>query len=254
MVPVLSALALLLAGCTSSPPPEGGPDGSAALVFGTEAAFPPFENINATTGQFEGFDIDLARAVAAKMGRAAEFRNLEFRALIPSVQNGQVQVAVSAMTINAERQGQVDFSLPYYEANQSIAVKTGANIRRVEDLHNQTIGVQGGTTAEYWLVDNLVTQGRLRNESILRYESFPIALQALERGDVAAVMMDAPAVKDAVRARGGALRLAFEISTGEQYGMAIRKGDSATLLGINQALRDLTADGTVQRLKDKWAI
>jgi polar amino acid transport system substrate-binding protein len=254
-LPVLAALLLLLAGCSAPPATPGGGSGAKALVVGTEAAFPPFENINASTGQFEGFDIDLARAIAGKLGRSPEFRNLDFRALIPSVQNQQVDMAISGMTINAERQQQVDFSLPYYEANQSVVVRsTNQAIRGPDDLANRTIGVQGGTTAEFWLVDNLVAQGKLRNASIVRYDSFPIAVQALERGDVEAVMMDAPAVKDAVRTRGGAIKLVFEVSTGEQYGIAIRKGNSDLLLGVNQALRDLQASGELQQLKQKWAI
>lgn len=256
-LPLLVALGLLVAGCTS---PQGGDGtgstgGQGRLVVGTEAAFPPFENVNATTGAFEGFDIDLARAIAQRMNRTAEFRNLAFTALIPSVQNGQVDIAISAMTINEERQQQVDFSLPYYEANQSVAVRRGAQgFDGPEDLHNRSVGVQLGTTAESWLVENLVRQGKLRNESIHRYESFPLAVQALERGDVEAVMMDAPAVKDAVRGRGGAIQLAFEVSTGETYGIAVKKGNSAVLLAVNDALRQLRDGGELQRLQAKWAI
>ena len=250
-LPAFAVLALVLAGCTG----PTGPTGGDALVVGTEAAFPPFEDINATTQEFEGFDMDLIRAIAQRMNRTVEIRNLDFRALIPSVQNGQVDLAISAMTISEERQAQVDFSLPYYEANQSVAVRSGTtNIRGPDDLANKTISVQGGTTAELWLMENLVAQGRLRNESIVRYDSFPLAVQALERGDVQAVMMDAPAVKDAVRARAGAIQLVFEISTGEQYGIALRKGNSQLLLEVNQALRDLQASGELQQLREKWAV
>ena len=181
LVLLLAAL-LLLPGCAA---PEGGTRGTGGgLVVGTEASFPPFEDVDPATGDFVGFDIDLARAIAQRMNRTVEFRNLGFTALIPSVQSGQIDMAISAMTVNEERQQQVDFSLPYYTANQSVAVRASEEgIRAAEDLANRTIGVQLGTTAEGWLVENLVAKGQLRNASIQRYESFPLAVQALERGD-----------------------------------------------------------------------
>lgn len=247
----LVLLALVLAGC-SAPPPS--PDGAGPLVVGTEAAFPPFEDVDAATGRIVGFDADLMRAIGQRMNRTVELRNLAFTALIPSLQNGQIDLAISAMTINEERLQQVDFSIPYYTANQSVAVPRGATgIRNASDLEGKRVAVQLGTTAEAWLVENLVGPGKMRNESVLRFESFPLALEAMLRGDADAVMMDAPAVKAAAKQRG-TLQLAFEISTGENYGIAVQKGDSALLLAVNQALRDLAASGELQRLKETWSI
>lgn len=226
------------------------PSGGQTYVVGTEAAFPPFEDIDAN-GDFVGYDMDVIREIARRNGWTLDIRNLGFDVLIPSVQNDQIDFAISAMSITSARSEVVDFSIAYYEANQSVTLRADEtrNFSSLEDMRGQEIvfGVQAGTTA----ID--VIESELPDAQIRRYDSYPLAVQALKNGDVDAVMMDAPAQREAASGDPG-IRVAFEFSTGDIYGIAVKKGRSDVLNQVNDALEDMEDDGTLAQLRTKWGI
>lgn len=237
-------------GTTTTPQPDD--DGPRAVTVGTEAAFPPFEDID-ENGDFVGFDIDIIREVASRAGWEIEIENLGFDTLIPSVQNGQIDAAISAMSITEARSEVVDFSIAYYEANQSIMqlASDEETFTSLDDLRGQNLrfGVQSGTTAVDIVEAEFTSQG---DGEIKRYDSYPLAIQALKTGDVDVVMMDAPAQREAA-STDSELRVAFEFSTGDQYGIAVAKG-SELLDEINDALEAMFDDGTLAELREKWGI
>lgn len=241
-------------GSGGNEPGQGGDDGqTAAYVVGTDAAFAPFETL-ASNGTFEGYDIDVMNEVARRNNWTVQFRNLAFDTLIPSVQNGQIHFAISAMSINENRSKVVDFSLPYYEANQSVAqLKVDLNnYTTLESMRGKklTFGAQTGTVA----VDIIESEFTSKNDgSLKRYDTYPLALQALKTKEVDVVVMDAPAQREAAKT-DPLLKVAFEFSTGDRYGIAVKKGSTDLLDGLNDALEAMEDDGTLARLKQKWGI
>ncbi len=227
--------------------------GPVKMVVGTEAAFPPFEDVD-LTGEFVGFDMDVIREIAKRAGWTLEIKNLGFDTLIPSVQNGQIDMAISAMSITAARSETVDFSLAYYEANQSISQASldSRDFSSLDDLRGLGLrfGVQGGTTA----VDIVEAEFTSKEDgTIKRYDSYPLAIQALKTGEVDVVMMDAPAQREAASS-DPTIKVSFEFTTGDVYGIAVQKGAAAKLDAINDALEGMQDDGTLAQLRAKWGI
>lgn len=256
IVAALLFAALALSGCAQEGGNGGGGGGDEAqtsFVVGTDAAFPPFEEV-AANGSFEGFDIDVMDEIARRNGWTIEYRNLAFDTLIQSLQNEQIDMAVSAMSINANRSRVVDFSIPYYEANQSIA-QLAVDINAYDSLADMKgkdlrFGVQSGTVAADIVEAEFTSKG---DGELKRYDTYPLALQALKTKEVDVVMMDAPAQREAAKS-DPLVKVAFEFSTGDIYGIAITKGDTATLGKVNDALEAMQDDGTLARLRAKWGI
>ena len=262
----LTLLATALAGCAQ----EGGDDtpsnGTPAtttpggttdrtptistLTVGTEAAYPPFEDT--VNGQIVGFDVDVMREIANRSGFAVTFQNAEFTAIIPSVQNGQLGAGMSAFTITDERKEQVDFSVPYYENSLMAAVQDATTgIDQPEDLKGKKVCTQEGTTSEFYLRDEL----GFTDADLVLLDSAPLCAEALKRGDVQALMIDAAFVRGLVQSSPGELKQAFVIEdVDEEFGIAVRKGNTELLSAVNQALNEMKADGTLQRLVDQWQV
>lgn len=233
--------AAVLAGCFHA-------EDSNKLVVGTEAEFAPFEVYNETSKEFEGFDMDLAREIAKRLDRDIEIRHMGFSALIPAVQQGQVDFAISSMSITENRSKQVAFSDPYYLANQSVMVKQGSSITSAATINQSgvRIGVQEAT------VGADVARGYTR-ATVQEFSSYPLAVQALKAGQVDAVLMDRPAQVSEAK-NDNSLKIAFDIFTDDNYGIAVKKENTSLVNEINQALSKIKSDGTMRRLMDKWAV
>lgn len=255
---LLLVAAVLVAGCanndgTGTTPTTPTTAAQTHYIVGTDAAFPPFEEI-AANGEFVGFDLDVMNDIARRNGWTTEFRNLVFDTLIPSLQTGEIDLAISAMSINANRSQIVDFSIPYYEANQSVSqlVADLDTYESLEDMRGKglTFGAQSGTVA----VDIIEAEFTSQEDGTLkRYDTYPLALQAMKTGEVDVVMLDAPAQNEAAKS-DPLIKVAFEFSTGDIYGIAMQKGDSATLGKVNDALEAMQDDGTLAQLREKWGI
>ncbi|MGB7251069.1 MAG: basic amino acid ABC transporter substrate-binding protein [Phormidesmis sp.] len=242
------AAAGLLAACGGSEPSgtaEGGETGDTVLSVGTEPGFPPFESLS-PSGEIEGFDIDLMSAIAEKAGKTVEFESLPFDGLIPALQGGTIDAAISGMTITDERQETVDFSDPYFKAGLAIAVAEGnTEIKTLDDLEGKRIAAQIGTTGAE-------TSNSVEGATVTTFDSAPLALQELANGNVDAVVNDAPATLDAI-ATGNipGIEVVGELLTEEFYGIALPK-DSENIEAINTALEEIKSDGTYAELYQKW--
>ena len=225
----------LLAACGSA--------GKDVLTVGTNAEFPPFEYIG-DDGEPDGFDIALIKAIGENIGREVVIENLEFSSLIAAI-GSKVDLAISGVTITEERRQSVDFSDPYYEAVQFVIVPSGSPIETMADLEGLTIGVQLGTTADFIVSDDIA------DAIPVQYNKTVDAVNDLLNDRVDCVIVDKnPAFVFADRhfgvleARDGA-QFGFDP---EFYAIAMPKGDTELAEQINQALRDLKADGTFDRL------
>jgi len=259
------ALALMLVfalvGCGggSTTPPAGDATGTAEapefktltegkLIVGSDTAYPPFENV--VNGVAEGFDVDMMNAVGEKLGVEVEFKTYKFDALITGLQAGtEFDMVASAMTITDERKEAIDFSDPYINSNQSLAVGTDSTVKTVDDLKSgDKIGVQSGTTGEKWAKDNLAPKGIV----VTPYDDILAAFGALSAGDILGVINDAPISQDVVKDPARKAQVVAEIPTGEQYGFAFNKESADLKDAVNGALAEIKSDGTYVEIYKKW--
>ena len=219
------------AASTAAPPPAAA---AKVYVVGTDAAYAPFESQN-EKGEIVGFDIDVVSAVAKKAGIEVKFVNTPWEGIFNNLAQGDRDLLVSAITITDERKQTMDFSAPYFDAQQLIAVKTDSKIARFDDLKKLQVGVQTGTTGDE-VVSKLIGK---TSTSIKRFESTPLALKELESGGVDAVVADNGVVIHHVANNAGAKfkTVSDTAFTPEQYGLAVNKG-----------LAEIKADGTYAKI------
>ncbi len=240
------AVAVFAAGCGSGGDDDssgGSGGGGEALTVGSDIPYPPFEQGKA--GNYTGFDIELMEAIAAKIGRTAEFKDTSFETIFRDVAQGKFDAVISAATITPEREKAVAFSDPYYLSEQAILVKEGSDIKGLADLEGTTVGAQQGTTG-------LELGKEKANASELRpYPEGPDAVNALKAGIVEAVIIDAPVAQNAVEEAGG-IEIAEKVPTEESYGIAVALDETELLDEINQGLKEVEEDGTYTKIFKKW--
>ena len=236
------AAALLLAGAALAA--CGGPPDGTRIVVATEAAYPPFES-KTTDGIIVGFDVDLVRAAARESGLEAEFVDQAFDGILPGIAQGRYDAAVSAMTITEERAKVVDFTDPYFEAGQVIAVRVdGPPIRGLEDLAGKTIAIQRNTTGH--LAAEKVPGAQVKDFDAIE----PAFLELLARRADAVINDYAPTFLYA--REHPEVRIVGEPFTQESYGIAVKKGNAALLAKLNEGLRKVRASGEYDRLRSEW--
>ncbi|WP_312907375.1 transporter substrate-binding domain-containing protein [Natronosalvus caseinilyticus] len=219
------------------------------IVPGTASGFPPFEYTE--DGELVGFDIDLAEEAIDRAGyEVGDWTDIEFDSLIPSLTEGDIDLIAAAMTINEERQEAIAFSDPYYESNQAVLVAAGGDVNpsSVEDLEGLVVGAQSGTTGEDE-VEALVDEGILEGDDTRPYDNYTLAVQDLENGNVDAIVIDIPVAQNFADSRD--VEVAFEIETGEVFGLGMRQDDDR-LGDINDAIAEIQDDGTYEELVENW--
>ncbi len=216
-------------------------------VVGTSAGFPPFEYIK--DGEIVGFDVDLMKAIAESQGFDVEFQDISFDSLIAGLSAGTIDIVAAGMTITDERAKVVDFSAPYYSANQALLVKEGSgnNINVLYGDHN--LAVQTGTTGDLWVEENLEKTGLLTGK-VTRFDTFVLAVQDLINENVDGVVLDTPVAQR--YAQENPVKMVAEIITGEEYGLAVAKGNDELLEKLNKGLQDVQKSGKMDELLKKY--
>ena len=216
-----------------------------ALKIGTEASFKPFEFTN-EQNEVIGFDIDIAKEIAAKMKREIEVVNMDFSGLIGALQANQVDMVAAGMSITPERQETVNFSNPYYDASQVIVVQeSNTGITKKEDLTGKIVAVQMGTTG----ADSVAKVKDVKQ--LKQFQKVNEAFLELQNGRADAVVIDAPVAAEYLKNMTG-LKIASEPFTEEKYGIAIKKENTQLLEDVNKALDEIVQSGKYQELYDKW--
>ena len=214
-------------------------------VVGTDAAYAPFEWQDEKAA-IVGFDIDIVTAVADKAGIEVKFVNTPWEGIFNNLAQGDRDFLVSAITITEERKQSMDFSDPYFDAQQLIAVGENSKVTKFDDLKKLKVGVQTGTTG-----DEVVTklQGKT-STNVKRFESTPLALKELEAGGLDAVVADNGVVTNylANNATTKFKAIADAAFVPEQYGLVVKKGNTELLAKLNQGLAAIKADGTYDRI------
>lgn len=213
------------------------------MLVGSDIAFEPFEFM--VDGQPEGFDIDLMNEIASRIGVEVEYQNTPFDTIFTQLSGGAFDAIISAITITPERDETIDFSDPYFAANQGLAVPEGSDITGVADFTSDTVvGVQAATTGADYALENF------SDVSVQEFPTSVDAFNALASGQVDAVFIDLPVVGEQVAA-GNAV-LAEEVNTDELYGIGVQEGNTALLTAINGALEEIISDGTYEEIYSTW--
>jgi polar amino acid transport system substrate-binding protein len=232
----------------SSGAPDVGLIDDGKITTCTHLPYKPFQFEQ--SGKIVGFDVDLIDLVAKKLGVTQEIVDTPFE----GIQSGEdlnarkCDIAAAAMTITPERQEKIDFSAPYFDANQALLVEKGSGIKSFDDLNGQTLGVQSGTTGKDYAEENAAPKG----VELKDYEDLALELTSVKNGQVPAAINDIPVLLDYVKANPE-LEVAAQFETGEQYGFGMKKGTSAELKKVvDQVIEQAKGDGTYDRIYKKW--
>jgi ABC-type amino acid transport substrate-binding protein len=215
---------------------------SGKLRVGSDIPYKPFE-----FGQppYEGFDVEVVNEVAKRIDLDAQFVKTPFDPIFRNLAQGRFDMVASAATITPEREKTVDFSVPYFPADQSLMVKKGSDIKTVADLEGKTLGAQLGTTGAAYAKD------KAKAKTVRTYDLIDDAFQALQAGQVDAVINDFPVSKFAERSKPE-LQVVQTIPTGEQYGLGFAKDNDALRQAVNKALNDMKRDDSYSKIYRKW--
>ena len=214
------------------------------LTMATNATFPPYE-MTTDAGDIEGIDVETAQAIADKLGLELQIDDMDFDAALLSVQQGKADIVMAGVTVTDERKAVMDFSDTYAEGIQSIIVKEDSTIASPDDLADKMIGTQRGTTGYIYCSDDF------GDDHVTPYDDGLTAVQALNNGQVDAVVIDNAPAKEFVEANPG-LKILDTAYAQEDYAIGVAKGNTELLNAINGALEELKADGTLQAIVDKY--
>ena len=220
--------AAMICGC-------GEKDNSLKMI--TEATCPPYEFLRGQ--EIAGIDVEICRAVAKKLNRPFKAETVDFDSVIPAVISGKADLAAAGITVTEDRKKNVDFSIPYVKTGIVVIYKKSNPFKNIEQLKGKKIGVQGGTTSETFVLEQLKQEPE-------RSKSPAEAVAALKSGRVEFVIADIDPAKNCVK---GAADLALsDFITSEEYAVAIRKGQPELLKAIDETIAELKASGQL----DQW--
>ena len=220
--------AAVLCGCSDS--------GADKVKMITEATFPPYEFLRGH--EIVGIDVEICRAIAQKLGREFSCETVDFDSVIPAVISGKADLAAAGITITEDRKKNVDFSVPYVKTGIVVIYKKAGGFTGPEQLKGKKIGVQGGTTSETYVLEELKQEPE-------RSRSPAESVAALKSGRVEFVIADIDPAKNCVK---GEPDLAIsDFITSEEYAIAIKKGQPELLKAINETIAEIKADGRLAK-------
>lgn len=220
------------------------------LHMATNAAFPPYEMV-ADDGTFEGIDVDIAGKIAEKLGLELVVDDMDFGSIITSVQTGKEDIALAGLTVTDERKQNVDFTDSYATGVQVVIVPEDSDIKTIDDLEGKLIGCQESTTGYIYCSDT-PENGGYGEENVTAFPSGANAVQALLGGKVDAVVIDSQPAQEFVAQNAGKLKILSTEFVSEDYAIGVSKDNTALRDAVNNALKELIDDGTVQAILDQY--
>lgn len=216
----------------------------------TEGTFPPFEFYNSQTGEIQGFEVDLVKAMAEKMGKDLQLSTMSFDAIIPAILSGSIDTGAAGFSITPERAKRVLFSTPFYRSGLTIVVPkaNAAKIADFKDLEGKRISVQLGTTS-------MTFAKKIKGAKVTTFNSAGDAILDMLAGNSDAVINDKP-VTDYILAKNENLANQTQhlkpIATADLFAMVTAKHNDKLKAEMDAALKALKADGTYNKLHNKW--
>lgn len=214
------------------------------LHMATNAAFPPYEMV-ADDGTFEGIDVDIAGKIAEKLGLELVVDDMDFGSIITSVQTGKEDIAMAGLTVTDERKQNVDFTDSYATGVQVVIVPEDSDIKTIDDLQGKLIGCQESTTGYTYCTDDY------GEDMVTAFPSGANAVQALLTGKIDAVVIDKQPA-EAYVAQNEGLKILDTEYVAENYAIGVSKDNTALRDAVNNALKELIDDGTVQAILDQY--
>lgn len=237
IIMVMCLVFCVMAGC-------GNNEEKKTLTMATNAEFPPFEYLEGE--KIVGADVEIAQAIAEKLGCKLEITNIDFDAALTGAATGKYDMAVAGITANDERKQNMNFSDDYYTASQAIIVMTDSAIKTAADLEGKNISCQEGTTGEQYLLDN--------NYTVQSFKTGAEAISALTAGKVDAVVIDDAVARALSSKQNGKTVVLEEALTKEAYAIAIKKGNDEFTAQINGALKELKESGKLKEIFEKYEL
>jgi len=245
-LPTLALAVLALAGCSSAASDATSESGVTLIAEGklTVCTNPPYEPFEFKEGdQIVGLDIDIVQEVANDLGVDLALVETGFDGIQSgaALNAGSCDLVASGITITEEREGKLDFSDPYFDANQGLLVPAGSSLDRLESLAGVTVGVQQATTGDTFAADNAL--------NAVQFEDLGLQIQALKNSQVEAIINDiavlGPYVDDS-------FVIGTQFETGEQYGLGVKTRNTALLDAVNGTLERIVTDGTYDEIYARW--
>ncbi len=218
------------------------------LIMSTNAEFPPYE-MTTDDGGYAGIDVEIATAIAQKLGLELVIDDMDFDAALLAVQSSKSDIVMAGVSVTDDRLLVMDFSDSYATGVQVVIVKEGSDVT-MDNLGEKLIGTQRGTTGNIYASDT-PENGGYGEDHVIAYDNGASAVQALMNGQVDCVIIDSAPAQEYVKVNPG-LTLLEGNWVEEEYAIGVGKGNTALLDAINQALAELVADGTVQSIVDKY--
>ncbi len=238
---------IVLAACGGNSEEASGTedDGKLKLVAGTEATYAPMEYID-ENGEIVGIDIDIVNAIAEEIGAEVEFQNIGWDPLFPAVKNGEIDFAVSSITITEDRKEEYDFTEPYYVANQLILVPEDSDIKSFQDLKDKRVAVQISTTG-HEVVKKLLGE---TSDQIVAPENLPLAINEMLNGNADAVVGDNAPVLEYMKSNPDVVLKTIEDDEFEKeyYGLMVRKGNTELLDILNEGIQKIKENGKLEEI------
>lgn len=258
--------ALALTGCGNSDAPAdaaGSADASGSdtmqlvtdgtLTIGTSAEYEPFEYME--DGEYKGFDLELAQAIADDLGLELKIENVDFDTIVPGVASGtKYDMGIAAITATPEREKEVGFTDSYYMDDQAIVTMadnteiTGDNYADALNAEGVKIAVQSGSTAEAFAKENF------SNAELVPFKNATDCFAAVQSSQANALVTNRSVAAQLVATSFSNEQVIKQISTGEEYAIAVNKDNTALLDALNDSIAKLTEDGTVDELMTKYNI
>ena len=214
------------------------------LTMSTNAAFPPYE-MTTDSGDFEGIDVETAQAIADKLGLELQIDDMDFDSALLAVQQGKSDIVMAGVSVTDDRLAVMDFTDSYATGIQSVIVPENSDITSIDDLAGHLIGTQRGTTGWLYCTDDY------GEDSVVAYDDGLTAVRALNNGQVDCVVIDNAPAQEFVASNPG-LKILDTNYVEEDYAIGVAKGNTAMLNAVNNALKELKADGTLQAIVDKY--
>jgi glutamine transport system substrate-binding protein len=236
-----------LSACGSSDESSGGEEEKVYKV-GIDTTYPPFEFEEG--GEYKGIDIELINEIAKSQGFKIKLNPMDFGGIIPAMQAGELDLAIAGMSITDERKKVVDFSDPYFDAGLTLVVKKGtAGIKTIDDLKGKKVAVKKGTTGAAFATKHAKEKGY----QVVQFNDSPAMFQEVSNGNADVLLEDYPVIAYAIAQKDLGLEIVGDRLNGDQYGIAVLKGENKELLDkINKGLKELKDNGKYEEMTKKY--
>ena len=225
---VLLCMIMLVAGC--------GKKDDSKLIMVTEAGFAPYEYYS--NGEIVGVDVDIAKEIAASMGKELVIKDIAFDSIINEVKTGKADFGAAGISYNEERAKNVDFTINYSTSKQVVIVKNDSGITNIGDINGKKIAVQLGSIADTYV------SSTYKDASVVRQKKYLAAIEDLNTGKVDCVVMDLLPAEQILKTNRG-LKILDGALVEDSYGMIVKKGNKELLNNINKVLEKLKNEGKI---------